>query len=145
MSAMKRISLFTLVLAALAMACGAPEPEPVAPQPAGGKSSAEVQASFTQVREMQEAALAATADLVARADSASVEELEEGMTRLNEALLRGRQETSFMSNLDTEEALAKRKELRRANVRMNRAYAKLVEHHPNPTTDLMQLGGDASQ
>jgi hypothetical protein len=145
MPAMRKLALLTFCIAALAVACGPGEPDPVDAGEATGKSPAEVQANFTRVRQLQEDVLKATADLVARAESASVEELEAGMKQLNGALLQGRQEFDYMRTLGTEEGKSRGKELRKASRLIQRAYAKLVEHHPDPSPNFMRMGDEPTQ
>ena len=137
--------MLTFCLAVLAVACGPGASDPADPVEVMGKSPAEIQASFTRVRQIQEEVLSATADVVARAETASVEELEKGMKQLNSVLLQARQESDYMRTLHTEEAKSRMKELRKASIRIRRAYEKLVEQHPNPSPDLMRVGDAPTQ
>lgn len=145
MWAMRKFAVLTLCIAALAVACGPGEAEPEEAGDVAGKSPAEIEANFNNVRQLQEEALSATADVVARAETASVEELEKGMKELNLVLLRALQESSYMRNLRTEEGKSRMNELRASNLLIREAYAKLMDQHPNPTPDLMRASDAPTQ
>lgn len=145
MLAMRKFALLTLCLASLASACAPADSDPANAAVPEGKSPAQIQASFASVLQMQEDVLADTAELVARAESAAVEDLEVGMKKLNDVLLRGRQEVSYMRNLDTEEGKSRMEQLRTAMPLIRGAYDKLLAQHPDPTPEIMRVDDAPTQ
>lgn len=145
MWSMRKFAALTLCIAVLAVACGPGEAEPEEARDVTGKSPAEIEAKFNNIRQGQQEVLSATADVVARAETASVEELEKGMKELNLVLLRALQESSYMRSLRTEEGKSRMNELRASNLLIREAYAKLMDQHPNPTPDLMRAGDAPTQ
>ena len=136
---MKTMRLLSLLLAGFLAACGAEESAPVAPAatdsaPAMEEIDEGLIATFEQARADQDQVLADSADLIARAGTASVEDLDAGLLALNRVVLQNRQAVSALRNKDNPQRQALVKELREVNVQVLAAYDELLAQHPDPDT-----------
>jgi len=141
---MKTMRLLSFLLAGFLAACGGEESAPVAPAATGSAPAMEepameeidegLLASFEQARAAQDQVLAESADLIARAGTASVEDLDAGLLALNRVVLQNRQAVAALRNKDNPQRQALVKELREVNVRVLAAYDELLAQHPDPDT-----------
>ena len=112
------------------------EGEATAPADLSGLDAGQLE-RYQAARKVQQEALDGTLKMVARADSASVEELEEAMGILNSALLQGR---VAINRVRDEKPPTQ--ELRSSNRQIRAAFNALLVHHPDPSTDMINMGGD---
>jgi hypothetical protein len=136
---MKTMRLLSLLLAGFLAACGAEESAPVAPAATGSAPAMEeidegLMATFEQARADQDKVLAESADLIAGAGTASVEDLDAGLLALNRVVLRNRQAVAALRSQGNPQRQALVKELREVNVQVLAAYDELLAQHPDPDT-----------
>ncbi|MFQ5718842.1 MAG: hypothetical protein ACE5IK_04765 [Acidobacteriota bacterium] len=97
---------------------------------------------YREARRAQETALADTSDVVARADEASVEELESAMSTLNAALLRAHAVVVYLRNHKIRGKKSIIAEISGGNARVRTAFNALLVHHPHPTAGMLDMGGN---
>ena len=117
------------------------EGEVTAPADLSGLDAGQLE-RYQAARKVQQEALDGTRKMVERADSASVEELEEAMGILNSALLQGRVAINRVRDEKPPGMKSLTQELRRSNKQIRTAFNALLVHHPDPSTDMINMGGD---